>query len=791
MIQNYLKIAWRNILRAKGYSIINIAGLAVGMAAATLIMLWIRNEMTFDRFYPKTDRIYQVYNQDKVAGEPFVWGSTAPPLAPVLKADYPGIEEAVRYRPNERLLSVNDKHLNINGTFADPGFISLFDFPLLSGNSRTALTDINGIVISRSLAEKLFGKTDVVGKSIQIEQKDNFVITGVLENIPDNSSFANIEFILPWKFLEQEGGTNNEWNNNNFYTYVLLDRNADFASIGRSIEKVTAVHLKGILDDTSNRRIFLNSANNWHLYSKEEKGQLVDGRIVQVRLFGVIAAFILLIACVNFVNLSTARSEKRAKEVGVRKVAGAEKSALIFQFISESVMLTFISGLVAFAMVWLSVPNFNLLIDSKLSLDMTSYSFWLSAVGFMLFTGLLAGSYPAFFLARFQPVSVMKGTYKSANAIFSPRKVLVVLQFTFAIILIVSTLVIKQQIAYAQNREAGYDKNDLVFTYLSGQLNEHYSALQEDLLKSGAVVSVSKSIGPITRLNTRQWGLSWPGSTQEDKDQEFVPFGADVDFLKTNGVKLVAGREIDVRQYATDSTALMVNESAVKAMRLKDPLGVTVKFSKKEWHVVGVVKDFIYASPYDNINPVIIYGPAKDLSWSSLRFNPARKTEENLETVRAIYKKYNPEYPFEYSFADENYQAKFVEEQRSGQLTSLFTGLTIFISCLGLFGLAAYSAQQRTKEIGVRKVLGASVSSIIRLLSKEFVTLTFIAFVLASPVAWYAMNKWLSNFNYRISINWGVFALTLSATMFIVILTVSYQAVRAALLNPVKSLKND
>ncbi|MCE7067123.1 ABC transporter permease [Dyadobacter sp. CY326] len=791
MLQNYFKIAWRNLVRAKGYAFINIAGLAVGMAAAMLIFLWIQNELTFDRFYPKTKRLFQVYNRDVIAGEPYVWGATPAPLAPALLQDYPEIEDAARYRSTNLLLAANDKFLNIEGSFADPSFLNLFDFPVLGGNSNTALKGNNDIVITKSLAEKLFGITDVVGKTIRIERKDNLMIAAVIDNIPSNSNFKAVEYILPWNYSVALGWTNDNWNNNNYYTYVLLDQNANAETVNDKIKYATAAHLKGVVEDPSHREIFLNSADKWHLYSKEAHGQLVEGKIVTVRLFGIIAAFILLIACVNFINLSTARSDKRAKEVGLRKVAGAPKLTLVFQFISESVILAFLSGVVAFAIVWAFIPTFNTLINTKLSPDFTSLSFLLPALAFILLTGLLAGSYPAFFLASFQPVKVMTGTYRSAGAGFSPRKSLVVLQFTFAIILIISTLIVKQQISHAQNRSNGYDQDNLVFTYLQGDLGEHYAPLQQELTSSGAVISISKSIGPITQMNTRQWGVSWPGSTQKDKDQEFVPFGTDIDFLKTNGVKLVAGREIDIRKYPSDSLALMLNESAVKAMRLNDPVGVKVKFSGKEWNVVGVVKDFIFDSPYEKINPVLVYGPARDLPWTSMRLNPAKSTAKNLETVRAIFKKYNPEYPFEYTFADESYQAKFAEEQRTGKLTGLFSGLTIFISCLGLFGLAAFSAQQRTKEIGVRKVLGASVTSIIQMLSIEFVKLVLIAFLVASPIAWYAMEKWLKGYNYRISIEWNVFAVTLFLTILLVLLTVSFQAIKAALMNPVKSLKVD
>lgn len=791
MLTNYLKIAWRNLIGAKGYAFINITGLAVGMASSMLIFLWIHHELTFDRFYPKTTRLFQVYNEDKINGEMFVWGSTPSTLAPVLKEDYPDIEDAARYLPVELLLSANDKHMNADGNFADPAFLHMFDFPFLYGNAARALAENNGIILTKSLAEKLFGRADVIGKTIRIERKENFTVTGVLEDFPANSSFKDIGYILPWKYLETLGWTNDDWNNNNFYTYVLLNEKADPDAVNRKISKATASHLKGILSDVSNRKIFLHAADQWHLYSKQENGKLVGGQIVTVRLFGFIAAFALLIACFNFVNLSTARSEKRAKEVGIRKVAGAPRTALVFQFISESVILALFSGLVALMIVLASLPSFNSLLGSQIVVQAGSVYFWVAVVGYVFLTGVLAGVYPAFFLSGFQPVTVIKGTFRSVNSLFSPRKGLVVLQFTFAIVLIISTLVIRQQISHAQKRNSGYDKNDLLFAQLTGDLQKHYNIVQQELVSRGAAISVSKSVGPITRLNTRHWGVSWPGSTQKDKDIEFVPFGADVDFLRTNGVKLVAGRDIDIRKFPTDSNALMLNEAAVKSMRLKDPLGTTVKFSAKDWHVVGVVKDFIFASPYEAVNPALISGPAYNLSWATIRLNPRNTTARNLEIAQTIIKKYNPEYPFEYTFADESYKAKFADEERTGKLTGLFTGLTILISCLGLFGLAAYSASQRTKEIGVRKVLGASVGSIVQLLSGEFIKLVFISFLIAAPIAWYVMDQWLQGYNYRISIGIAVFAVTGLLSVLIVLITVSSQAVKAALMNPVKSLKSE
>ncbi|OIN57632.1 ABC transporter permease [Arsenicibacter rosenii] len=793
MLLNYWKIALRNLLRAKGFAFINIAGLAVGMAASALIYLWIQSEQTYDRFYTKTDRLFQVYNRDTFSGETKAWETTPRPLAPYLTAHYPDIEASARFRPTSFLLTADGRHLNASGAFADPAFLNLFDFPLMAGTVQSALREPTGIVLTESMAIRLFGRTEVTGQSVQLNHEDSFLVTGVLKDLPDNSRFSEVDYLLPYAYFIAKGWGSDEWSSNNDYSFVLLKPKASADAVNAKIKSVTARQLKGVLDDVSHREIFLHPASKWHLYARQENGQLVDGQIVTVRLFAVIAALILLVAAVNFVNLSTAGSEKRAKEIGVRKVAGARKSSLIFQFLCESVILAMLAGILALGFLMLSVPLFNDITGKQVSFAFDSAGFWLAAIAFVLFTGLLAGSYPALYLAGFQPIRIMKGSFRPAQAAFSPRKGLVVMQFTFAIILIIGTLVIKQQITYARERESGYNQHNLLFSYLNGALSSHSTALRQELLKSGAAVSVSQSMGPMTDINTRQWGLSWRGSTKADKDIEFDRFGTDAHFLQTTGTKLVAGREIDIYRYPADSNAVMLNETAVKAMRLEQPLGTTVRFLSQDWHVVGVVKDFIFSSPYEAINPVIVSGPNKsvELTWVSIRLNPTHSVARNLETAEAIFKKYEPGYPFEYAFADESYKAKFASEQRIGVLTGLFSGLTIFITCLGLFGLAAYTARQRTKEIGIRKVLGASVSSIIQLLSGGFLKLMLVAFLIGAPIGWYVLNQWLADYAYRITIGPGIFLLTLLAATVIVVITVSSQAIRAALVNPVKSLRSE
>ncbi|MDR7264480.1 ABC-type antimicrobial peptide transport system permease subunit [Dyadobacter sp. BE32] len=793
MLTTYLRISWRNLLKAKGYAFINITGLMVAMTASTLICLWIQSELQFDRSYSKVDRIFQVYNRDIFNDEKSVWSTTPSPLAHELNASYPDIEMATRYVPLTLLLSVGDLNSNVKGALADPDFVRIFDVNLLSGSENRLLADAGRIIISRRLATNLFGTENAVGKTMQIDHKDHFLVSAVMDNLPESSQFQDIDYLIPCEYMIKPGSASADWTSNNLSTFVLLRQGAQQAAVNQKIRKVTAHHLKGTLDNVANREIFLHSAHKWHLYSKIEKGEVVGGGIVAVRLFALVAIFILVTACVNFVNLSTARGEMSAREVGVRKVAGAAKGSLVLRFISEAILLALIAGLLAAVVIWAVTPAFNDLVGRHLQPDFTSPRFWASGLAFVLLTGLLAGSYPAFVLSSFQPAKVLKGPYRFGTAATPARKCLVVLQFAFAIVLIISTLVIRNQIDHAERRESGFNKEHLFYAALPGNLEKHYPLLRDQLITSGAVVSATRSLGPTVSLNTRQWGVQFPGSVETDKNVEFDLFGADREFIATTGVTLLEGREIDISKYPTDSTAIVLNETAAKAMRLKTPVGASVRFQKTDWHVVGVVKDFIYESPYSPVKPAIITGPAGMLAhqWVNLRLNPAEKLEKNLMMLEAIFKKIDPGYPFSYSFADDTYEARFAREKQIGILTTTFTGLAIFISSMGIFGLAAFAAQQRIKEIGVRKVLGASVPSIVGLLTADFVKLAIIAFAIAAPVGWYIMDQWLTDFEYRVQIGPGVFLFASCSTLLIVTSTVVWHSVRAALMDPVRSLASE
>ncbi|HMI59846.1 MAG TPA: ABC transporter permease [Puia sp.] len=790
MLKNYLKIAVRNLLRNKGFSIINITGLAIGMASALLILLWIQNELSYDRFYPKTDRIYLMYNRDKFDNGLWAWNNTPTPLGPTLKKDYAGVEDFARYYNVTFLTTVGEKRINSQGAFCDSGFLRIFQFLMLKGEVSRAMNGPNNIVLTEKMAKRLFGAEEAMGKIVRIDSTADFVVTGVLKDLPPNTSFT-FDYLLPWSFSIRLGWErdNDSWGNNHVYTYVLLKPGVSSASFDQQVKKITINHSKG----RETTEVFTQPMARNHLYSKSENGILVGDKIKTVHLFGIIAGFILLIACINFMNLSTARSEKRAREVGVRKVVGAYRGFLIAQFVGESILISGLAFIVAMILASLSLDGFNLLVGKQLVIDYRNPVLWLFSAGFVLFTGLLAGSYPAFYLSSFQPVKVLKGTFKNADALVSTRKVLVVLQFSFAILLIICTLIIQRQIQYGQNRDAGYDRHNLVYTFAQGDLIKHYQLLKSDLINSGTAMSVSKTGGPITKHWSDGWGYSWDGSTEQDKKVDFISFTVDANFTRTMGATLISGRDIDIYKYPTDSTAVLLNEAAVKTMRLKNPVGMTLSRGKEEsWHVVGVVKDFILESPFSrDIAPMVIAGPKLYGHVIHIKFNPANSTSANLEKAEKIFRQYNPRYPFEYVFTDESYANKFREEQQTAKLSALFAGLTIFISCLGLFALATYMAENRIREIGVRKVLGASVTSITTLLAKDFVWLVLLAFLIAAPVAWFVMNKWLLGYGYHIAIGWSVFVLSGILALLIAVVTVSWQSIRAAMSNPVKSLRSE
>lgn len=786
MIKNFFKTAFRNLWKRKGFSAINICGLAIGMASAILILLWVQNEMSYDRFHEKQDRLYIAWNRSVFNNKLQCWSTTPKILGPTLKHDYPEVEEFTRVNwGNNFLFSIGDKRLNVNGTMADTGFLRMFSFPLLKGNPNTALSSTYSIVITEKLAKKLFGNEDPMNKVVRIDNRDNFTVSAVMKDLPNNTRF-NFEYILPWQYMKVRGYDDDNWDNNSTQNYILLKKGTNITAFNNKIKNITIDHLNG----REKIEVFMYELSKQRLYSNFENGKPAGGRIAQIQVFTTIALLILLIACINFMNLSTARSEKRAKEVGIKKVVGAQKTSLIVQFLGESVLISVFAGIIAIIIVQLSLSSFNLLVKKQLFLDFRNLYFWMALLGFILLTGVVAGSYPAFFLSSFKPGVVLKGTFKKINALITPRKILVVMQFTFAIALIICTIIIERQLKHGQEREAGYNKKDLAYIFLVGDIEKNYELIKNELLGSGTATDISKTSAPLTQGWSDSWGFEWPGKDPNDKT-DFDRYCTDGNLVKTAGMSIVAGRDIDLKSFPTDSTALILNESAVKAMGLKTPIGTPIKDNGIDWHVVGVIKDFILQSPYEPMRPMVIEGPKGWFNVMHIKFNASGGTKQNLAATEKIFKKYNPEYPFEYHFVDEEYATKFEDERATGILAALFAGLTIFISCLGLFGLAAYMAENRIKEIGIRKVLGASVTNITTLLSKDFLKLVIVSIVIASPLAWFFMTKWLDGYTYRIDIEWWIFALAALLSILIALITVSYQSIRAAIANPVKSLKTE
>ena len=788
MFRNHLIVAWRSLLRGRSFTLINLSGLTIGMASALLILLWVQNELSFDRDWVNSDRLYQVWNQDMNKEGIQKWPVTPKPVGPALKKNYPEIEQATRVGWDQSILfTAGNKRIYLTGTMADPDFLTMFRFTFEKGDINTALNGPNDIVMTRHAAKTLFGDSDPIGKTIRLDNKYDMVVTGVINDLPGNTQF-DFEYLLPWSYTRWIGQDDMDWGINNTHTYVLVKPHANIAALNSVIAPIYKQHMT---DATTH--IFLYPVSQLHLYGNFDKNGRPDGgKMEAVMVFITIAVLILLIACINFMNMSTARSEKRAKEVGIRKVSGALRGSLIGQFLGESILLTAVAGVLAICTAKLCLPAFNTLTQKQLSIDFGDPRLLIFLVGFLLFTGVAAGSYPAFFLSAFRPVAVLKGHFKKAHALVNSRKALVVIQFSVAIILIICTLIIRQQVRYAQSRETGYDKQNLISISMVGEIGQHYASIRQELLNQDIATSVSRSSSKLTESNNNS-AATWVGKDPNDKT-EFNYFDTDGDIVKTAGLQLLSGRDIDPRHYPTDSNAVVLNESAAKAMGFKNPVGQIINPGAwgTNWHVIGVVKDFVLESPYDKIAPMIFQGPtANDFNMVHIKLNGARPMAANLVAVEKIFHQYNPAYPFEYNFVDEAYWQKFQEEQTTATLTGFFAGLTIFISCLGLFGLAAYMAENRVKEIGVRKVLGASVAHIATLLGRDFVLLVGIAILLASPIAWWSMNQWLADYSYHVTISGWTFVLAGAVALLIALCTVSFQAIRAALANPATSLRSE
>jgi putative ABC transport system permease protein len=791
MIRNYFKLAFRNLRRNKAHSFINIAGLSVGMTVALLIGLWIWDELSYDKYHDNYARIAQVEQHTTVNGTVHSGATVPMPLGDELRKNFGSDFKQVVLSSwtNNHVLTVGDKQLSISGNFMEAGAPNLFSLVILKGTS--GLTDPSSILLDQSSATALFGDADPVNQLVKLDNDQSFKVTGVYEDLPDNTTMKGLSFIAPWEYYQTITGerARTDWNDNYYLLYVQVAGNADMAKLS---EKIKDTRLNKLSKDAAgyHPQLFLHAMNKWHLYAEYKNGVNVGGRIQYVWLFGTIGLFVLLLACINFMNLSTARSEKRAKEVGVRKAIGSLRRQLIGQFFSESVLVALLAFVLSLLLASLALGFFNEVAGKKMYILWGSPLFWLAGIGFSVLTGLIAGSYPAFYLSSFRPVKVLKGTFKAGPLAAIPRKALVVLQFTVSVVLIIGTIIVFKQVQYARDRPVGYDRDGLVIMETTtSDLHDHFNALRNDLIASGAVVEIAESSSPTTGVNNDRADVEWEGK-DPSLNGGFGSVRVTTGYGKTVGWQFAAGRDFS-SQLATDSSAVVLNEAAVAYMGLKDPVGKTIRFKKRDHLVIGVIRNMVMQSPYKPVKQALFFLASQDVEYINIKINPAMNAHDAMNKIAAVCKVYSPSVPFSYKFADEEYARKFSDEERIGKLATVFAVLAIFISCLGLFGMATFMAEQRIKEIGVRKILGASIFNLWGLLSREFVTLVLIALVIALPLAYYFMYNWLQNYAYRSAMPWWVFAAAAAGALLITVLTVSYQSIKAALTNPVKSLRSE
>jgi putative ABC transport system permease protein len=796
MIKNYLKIAWRNLINNRVSSFINIGGLAVGMAVAMLIGLWIWDELSFDKSFPNHDRIAAAMQNQWLNNETQTWNSEAITLGPALRANYGQDFKHVLMASwtGNHFLSVGNKTLTETGNFIEPGVTDMLSLNMVEG-SRNGLKEPSSILLSQSVAKAIFGNQDPMNKILVLDKKNAVKVTGVYQDLPYSSSFGDLTFITPWQLLvninHYDTFFHNPWGASWFQTYVQIADGTDMNKVSADIKDVKMNAIRHQDDARFKPVIFLQPMNNWHLYSDFKNGVSVGGRIQYVWLFGIIGIFVLLLACINFMNLSTARSEKRAREVGIRKALGSVRRQLIVQFYSESLLIAVVAFLFALIITQLCMPFFNDIANKRMSVLWFSPLFWIIGLSFSILTGLIAGSYPALYLSAFKPVKVLKGTFRVGRLASIPRKVLVVAQFSVSVVLIIGTLVVYQQIQFAKDRPIGYSNEGLVFIPLqTDQVIKQYEPLKNDLLASGAVTSVAGSEAKVTDIYIGNSGFKWAGKDPALQEQ-FTTMAVSPEFGKTVGWKLVDGRDFN-SAFPSDSLGFVINEAAAKFLGFKHPVGETLEWTGNgKYKILGVVKDMVTSSPYDPVTQTLFFLNKPRLTNLNVRLNPNMSAHEALARIGDTYKKYSQGTPFNYEFIDKTYSQKFDNEERIGKLASCFAGLAIFISCLGLFGMASFMAEQRIKEIGVRKVLGATVFNLWQLLSKDFVLLIIISLLIATPVSYYFMHKWLLGYQYRTEITWWVFAIAAIGAMTLTLLTVSYQSIKAALANPVKSLKTE
>lgn len=784
MFKNYFKIAWRSLIKNKLHAAINIIGLAIGMAVALLAGLWIWDEISFDNYFHNHKRLAQVMVNQSNDGETYTGKTVSMPVGDALRTKYSQDFKYVSLTSwnNDYLLTTGDKKITGKGMWVQPDFTQMFSFTMLRG-SRNALNDPSSVLLSQSLAKAIFGEADPINKIVQVNKKFDLKVAGVYEDLPYNTTFYNIQLLLPWKHPENFLNKQTAWDNHCGQLFVQLNDGVDFDKTTAKIKQLPTPYIKEFKEE-----IMLHPFDKLYLYTEFKNAKAVGGRIEFVWLFGIIGVFVLLLACINFMNLSTARSSTRAREVGIRKTIGSLRGQLIGQFLGESLVVSFLALLLAMVLVQLSLPFFNGLADKQIQTMWTNWVFWLLVLGFTLFTGLIAGSYPAFYLSSFKPIKVLKGVIQAGRFASLPRKVLVVMQFSVSVTLIIGTIIVFRQIQHAKDRPVGYNRDGLITVNINTpQLQEHYEAIYNDLMQTGVVENMARSSNSATYFPNNN-SIEWRG-----KDPGLVVFYRNVtvspDFGQTIRWRIKEGRDF-LNNFQSDSSSVLLNETGAQITGIKNVVGEIIKYNGKDYRVAGVVHDMVTQSPYEPVPPAIFFLDGY-LGIITIRIKPNTPIHAALAKIEPVFKKYNTGNPFEFKFVDDEYAKKFSNEMRIGNLATFFAILAIFISCLGLFGVASFVTEQRTKEIGVRKVLGASVFNLWRLLSKEFVVLVIIALFISIPVAYYFMYNWLQDYQYRTEISWWIFAAAGMGALLITLLTVSFQSIRSALMNPVKSLRTE
>ena len=768
-------------------------GLAVGMAVALLICLWIWDELSFDKYHENYNSIAQVMEKDIYNGNINTGVALPLPLYAEMRKSYGSDFKHIVMASwtGSYVLSVGDKKLSFTGNYMGAESPEMFTLHMLKG-TRNGLAYPASMLISQSVATALFGNADPINKLVKFDNTASFKVAGVYEDLPRNTTLHDIAFMVPWDFYVSSKDwvqrAETKWNDNSFQMYIQVADNVDMAKVSEKIKNVK-LNRVSTEDAKSKPVIFLQPMKKWHLYAEFKNGANMGGAIEYVWLFGIIGVFVLLLACINFMNLSTARSEKRAKEVGIRKAIGSLRVQLISQFFCESLLMALCSFGFSLLLVSLALPFFNEVSGKQMVILWSNPLFWSMSAGFTVFTGLIAGSYPALYLSSFKPVKVLKGTFKAGRLAAIPRKVMIVVQFTVSIVLIICTIIVFKQIQFAKNRPVGYSRDNLVNIETTNELEDHFNAARTDLLKSGAITEMAESSSPFTAVHNARQDVSWI-TKDPSVTSDFANIRVTSEYGKTVKWQFIAGRDFD-KQLLTDSSAVILNEAAVKYMGFKNPVGEIIRFANKDHIVIGVVKNMVMSSPYEPAKQTIFYLDNSDFDDIVIRINPNISAHDAISKIAAVCKAYSPSVPFTYKFVDEEYAKKFSNEERIGNLATVLAVLAIFISCLGLFGMASFMAEQRVKEIGVRKVLGAIVFNLWQLLSKDFVMLVLIAFAIATPVAYYFMLNWLQNYQYRTELSWWIFATTGIGALLITLITVSFQSIKAAIANPVKSLRTE